>query len=214
MQFEILGSLRVTDGNDHEVAVGGPKRAALLAVLILRPNELISADRLVDDLWDVRPPATAAKTLQVHMSRLRRALAVGQNGDRRDVIVTRAGGYVLEVDPVQIDAERFKRLVAEGRAALAEGAHARASTRLRSGLALWRGDPLADFTYASFAQDEIARLDSLRTVALESAVEAELALGRHAELIPELKMLVKRHPLSEHLRAQLMLALYRSGRQA
>src|SRR5258708_16542246 len=122
MQFEILGPLRVTDGNDQEVAVGGPKRAALLAVLILRPNEVGSADRLIDGLWDVRPQAGAAKTLQVHMSRLRRALAAGQNGDRRDVIVTRAGGYVLDVDPVQIDAERFKRLVAEGHAALAEGA--------------------------------------------------------------------------------------------
>src|SRR3954453_7851684 len=214
MHFEILGPLRVTDDNERELAVGGAKRAALLAVLILRPNEVVSTDRLIDDLWDGRPPATAAKTLQVHMSRLRRALAAGRNGDRGDAIVTRGNGYILDVDPSHIDAEQFKQLVTEGAAALAEGAHARASTRLRSALALWRGDPLADFTYASFAQDEIARLDALRTVALESAVEAELALGRHAELIPELKMLVKRHPLSEHLRAQLMLALYRSGRQA
>jgi DNA-binding SARP family transcriptional activator len=214
MHFEILGSLRVTDDNERELAVGGSKRAALLAALILRPNEVVSVDRLIDDLWDGRPPASAAKTLQVHMSRLRRALAGGGNGDRGDAIVTRGTGYALDVDPTHIDAERFKQLVTEGSAALAEGAHARASTRLRSALALWRGDALADFTYASFAQDEIARLDALRTVALESAVEAELALGRHAELIPELKMLVKRHPLSEHLRAQLMLALYRSGRQA
>src|SRR3954453_3577896 len=191
MNFEILGPLRVTDDNERELAVGGSKRAALLAVLILRPNEVVSTDRLIDDLWDGRPPATAAKTLQVHISRLRQALAAAQNGERREIIVTRAGGYVLEVDPVQIDAERFKRLVAEGHAALAEGAHARASTRLRSGLALWRGDPLADFKYASFATDEIARPEGLRTVAIESAVEAELALGRHAELIPELKMLVK-----------------------
>src|SRR3954447_17577667 len=117
MQFDILGPLRVTDGSDHEVAVGGSKRAALLAVLLLRPNEAVSADRLVDDLWDGRPPATAGKTLQVHISRLRQALAVAQNGDGREIIVTRAGGYVLEVDPVQIDAERFKGLVAEGHAA-------------------------------------------------------------------------------------------------
>src|SRR4051812_30180960 len=216
MNFEILGPLRVTDDHERELAVGGSKRAALLAVLVLRANEVVSIDRLIEDLWDGRPPATAAKTLQVHMSRLRRALAAGRNGggDGGDGIVTRGNGYVLDVDPSHIDAEQFKQLVTEGVAALAEGAHARASTRLRSALALWRGDPLADFTYASFAQDEIARLDALRTVAVESAVEAELALGRHAELIPELKMLVKRHPLSEHLRAQLMLALYRSGRQA
>src|SRR3954451_6687609 len=214
MNFEILGPLRVTDDNERELAVGGSKRAALLAVLILRPNEVVSTDRLIDDLWDGRPPATAAKTLQVHMSRLRHALAAGRNGDGGDAIVTRGTGYVLEVDPTHIDAERFKQLVTQGCSALVEGAHARASNRLRAALALWRGDPLADFTYSSFAQDAIARLDGLRTVALESAVEAELALGRHAELIPELKALVKRHPLSEHLRGQLMLALYRAGRQA
>src|SRR3954470_267575 len=121
MQFEILGPLRVTDGNDHEVAVGGPKRAALLAVLLLRPNEVVSVDRLIDDLWGVEAPAGAGKTLQVHIWRLRHALVVGQNGNRRDVIVTKAAGYVLEIDPVEIDAERFKRLVAEGHAALAEG---------------------------------------------------------------------------------------------
>src|SRR3954466_14202952 len=207
MQFDILGPLRVTDGSDHEVAVGGSKRPAPLAGLLLRPNEAVSADRLVDDLWDGQPPATAAKTLQVHISRLRRALPEA-------TIATTRGGYLLNADAEQIDALRFEALVSDGTAALAEGAHARASARLRSALALWRGDALADFTYASFAQDTIARLDGLRTVALESAVEAELALGRHAELVPEIKSLLKRHPLSEHLHAQLMLALYRSGRQA
>jgi DNA-binding SARP family transcriptional activator len=208
MQFQILGPLRVTDGGEHEVALGGAKPSALLAMLLLRPNEVVSPDRLIEDLWDGQPPATAAKTLQVHISRLRRAL--GDDGP----IVTSRSGYRLEIEPDQVDALRFEALVTEGTAALAEGAHSRASARLRSALALWRGDALADFAYASFAQDAIARLDGLRTVALESAVEAELALGRHAELIPELKSLVKRHPLSEHLRGQLMLALYRAGRQA
>jgi DNA-binding SARP family transcriptional activator len=208
MQFQILGPLRVTNGDDDEIALGGAKPAAVLAMLMLHANEVVSADRLIEDLWEGEPPPTAAKTLQVHISRLRRAF--GDDGP----IATARGGYTLETDPAQIDARRFESLVAAGSAALSEGAHARASSRLRHGLALWRGQALSDFAYASFAQDEIARLEGLRTVALEQAIEAELALGRHAELIPELKALVKRYPLSEHLRAQLMLALYRSGRQA
>jgi DNA-binding SARP family transcriptional activator len=208
IQFQILGPLRVTDGDEREIALGGAKPAAVLAMLVLRAGEVVSPDRLIDDLWDGQPPPTAAKTLQVHISRLRRAF--GAAGP----IATARGGYVLDVEPEQIDARRFEALVADGTAALAEGAHARASARLRAALALWRGDALADFAYASFAQDDIARFDGLRTVALESACEAELALGRHTELIPELKGLVKNHPLSEHLQAQLMLALYRSGRQA
>jgi DNA-binding SARP family transcriptional activator len=213
MHFQILGPLRVTDGDEREIALGGAKPAALLAMLVARANEVVPSDQLIEELWDGRPPPTANKTLQVHISRLRRALAPAGNGSGSPV-VTRSGGYVLEVDPDRIDALRFERLVAEGNAALGEGAHARASSRLRAALALWRGEPFTDFAYASFAQDPIARLEGMRTVALEAAIEAELALGRHAELIPELKSLLKRHPLSERLRAQLMLALYRSGRQA
>ena len=207
MNFQILGPFKVIDEYGHVVELGGAKPAALLAMLVLHAKELVPADRLIEDLWDGQPPATAPKTLQVHVSRLRRALPEG-------VIHTTSGGYVLNAEPEHVDAMCFESLVADGTAALAEGAHARASSRLRSALALWRGEALADFAYASFAQDAIARLDGLRTVALESVVEAELALGRHAELIPEIKALVKRHPLSEHLHAQLMLALYRSGRQA
>jgi DNA-binding SARP family transcriptional activator len=207
MHFQILGPLRVTNGDEREIALGGAKPAAVLAMLLLRANELVSADELIEGLWDGRPPATAAKTLQVHMSRLRRALDDA-------MISTSSGGYSLDATVDELDALRFESLVADGSAALAEGMHARASARLRAALGLWRGEALADFRYASFAQDAIARLDAQRTVALESAVEAELGLGRHSQLIPELKFLVKRHPLSEHLRAQLMLALYRSGRQA
>src|SRR3954454_25352163 len=214
MQFQILGPLRVTNGDEREIVLGGAKPAAVLAMLLLRPNELVTSDRLIEDLWEGDPPPTASKTLQVHISRLRRALGDGHNGDATSPIETTSGGYMLHAEPGQVDALRFQELVTEGTAALAEAAHARASARLHSALTLWRGDALVDFAYASFAQDAIARLDGLRTVALESAVEPELALGRHAELIPELKFLVKRHPLSEHLRAQLMLALYRSGRQA
>lgn len=171
----------------REVALGGAKPAALLAMLLVRPNEVVSSDHLIEDLWEGDPPPTAAKTVQVHVSRLRRALGAALNGDGDGLIGTGSGGYVLRVEPDRIDAQRFQALVAEGRAALAEHAHARASARMREALALWRGEALADFAYASFAQDEIARLDGMRTVALESALEAELALGRHAELIPELK---------------------------
>jgi DNA-binding SARP family transcriptional activator len=213
MQFQILGPLRVTNRDEREIAIGGAKPSALLALLLLRANEVIAPDRLIEDLWDGRPPATAAKTLQVHISRLRRALGEGGNGAGA-AIATSRGGYTLQVEPELIDALWFEALISAGQAALAAGAHARASARLRAGLALWRGEALADFAYASFAQDAIARLDGLRTVAVEAAVEAELALGRHAELVPELKALVKRDPLSEHLRGQLMLALYRAGRQA
>src|SRR4029079_543844 len=178
-RFQILGPFRVTDADGGEVPLGGEKPAALLAMLVLHANELVAADRLIEDLWDGQPPATAPKTLQVHISRLRPALP-------ENTIETTRGGYVLNAEPDQIDAQRFEALVSDGTAALAEGAHARASARLRSALALWRGDALAAFAYASFAQDTIARLDGLRTVALESAVEAELALGRHAELVPEI----------------------------
>ncbi|MFL5841964.1 MAG: BTAD domain-containing putative transcriptional regulator [Thermoleophilaceae bacterium] len=212
MNFQILGPLRVLDATDRELPLGGSKPAAILALLTLHANEVVSADRLTEELWEGRPPPSAAKSLQVHISRLRRAL--GEGGTGSGPIVTRRGGYVLDVEPDRIDALRFERAVAEGCAALAEGNHALASARLRSALALWRGEALSDFAYASFAQDAMARLDGLRTVALEAAIEAELALGRHTELIPELKSLLKRHPLSERLRGQLMLALYRSGRQS
>jgi DNA-binding SARP family transcriptional activator len=213
MNFQILGPLRVVNGDDREIALGGPKPSAILALLILNANEVVSADRLIEELWDGQPPPTAAKSLQVHISRLRRALGEGANGSGVP-LVTRAGGYALDADPDSIDALRFERIVAEGSAALSEGDHALASARLRSALAMWRGNALSDFAYSSFAQDAIARLDGLRTVAHENAIEAELALGRHGELIPELRSLVGRHPLSERLRAQLMLALYRAGRQA
>ena len=211
--FQILGPLRVSDDAEREIAIGGDKPAALLAMLVLRANEVIPSDRLIDDLWSGQAPPTAAKTLQVHISRLRRALGGTQSGDD-EAIATSRGGYVLHADPEQVDATRCQRLVAEGRAALLAGAHAEASTQLRAALGLWRGDTLVDFAYASFAQDAIARLDGLRNAALEGAVEAELVLGRHDELIPELKALVRRDPLSERFRGQLMLALYRGGRQA
>ena len=192
---------------DRPVALGGPKQRALLAVLLLRRGEVVSRDRLIDELWGERPPASAAKTVQVYVSNLRKALGDG-------LLLTRGQGYLLQATPGQIDADRVAALVREGRDAFGDGDPQRASDRLREALALWPSPALADFAYEPFAQGEIARLAEDRLAAMEDRIDAELALGRHAALIGELEMLAGEHPLRERLQAQLMLALYRSGRQA
>ncbi len=209
MDFRILGPLETLDRGER-VALGGSKRRAVLALLLLHANETVSSERLIDELWGEGPPATAAKTLQAHVSRLRKALAGGADGP----IVTHGHGYELRVGPDDVDSHRFERLLGEARAELAEGRPAGASRLLESALALWRGPPLADLAYEPFAQAEIARLEDLRVAAQELLVEASLALGRHADVIGELERLVDAHPYRERLRAQLMLALYRADRQA
>jgi DNA-binding SARP family transcriptional activator/ABC-type branched-subunit amino acid transport system substrate-binding protein/streptogramin lyase len=215
MEFRILGPLEVSD-EGRQVEIGGHKQRALLASLLLHANEVVSLDRLIDELWGETPPPTAAKTLQAQVSRLRRSL----NGDEdpaahmRGPLETRGHGYVLKVEPGQVDADRFQGLLEEARRARAEGKPEEAAEELRRALALWRGPALADFAYESFAQAEIARLDELQLTALEERIDADLALGRHAELAAELEALVTRNPLRERLRGQLMLALYRSDRQA
>jgi DNA-binding SARP family transcriptional activator len=212
MDFRILGPLEVVDDGRERVIPAGKQRA-LLAILLLHANEVVSSDRLIEELWGERPPASAAKSLQVHVSRLRHALD-GELGSGTDgVIVTRGGGYLIRVGAGELDRARFQRLVEEGRAALVEGAPERALELLREALELWRGPPLAEFAYDSFAQGEIARLEELHLGAVEHRIEAELALGRHAQVIGELESLVDLHPFRERLRAQLMLALYRAGRQ-
>src|ERR1700674_5033552 len=158
MDFRILGPLEVRDG-DRTVGLGGDKQRALLAVLLLHANEVVSADRLIDDLWGETPPPSAAKTLQVHVSRLRKTLA---DSGAEGVLLTRGHGYLILVEPGQLDVDRFRRLLEEGRHALAGGEPELATTILRQGLALWRGPPLADFTYESFAQAAIAQLEELR----------------------------------------------------
>jgi DNA-binding SARP family transcriptional activator len=208
MDFRILGPLEVLD-EGRLLALPGSKQRALLALLLLHVNETLTADRLIDELWAGRPPATAAKTLHAHVSRLRKALAT-----EGDVVVTRAHGYELRLDPGHLDAHRFERLVAEGRGALATGRPERATAALEEALALWRGAALADLAYEPFVQREIARLEELRVSALEELIEAKLALGGHAELVGQLEALIADHPFRERLRAQLMLALYRSDRQA
>ena len=212
MDFRILGPLEVAD-NGRESAIAPGKQRALLAILLLHANEVVPSDRLIEELWGEQPPASAAKSLQVHVSRLRRALE-GERGNGADsVVITRGGGYLVRVEPGELDLERFERLLQEGSDALAEDAPERALGLLREALGLWRGPPLADFAYDEFAQEEIARLEELHLAAVEQSVDAQLALGRHSQVIGELEMLVKRHPFRERLHAQLMLALYRSGRQ-
>lgn len=208
--FSILGPLEVrVDG--RLVPVGGRRQRALLASLLLHPNDVVSADALVEGLWGEAPPKTAAHSLQVFVSDLRKGLrAVGE--DAR--IVTQPPGYRIEVASGELDVEQFEQLARDGRASLT-GGHARAAAELlRESLALWRGDALADFAYEPFAQAAAARLEELRLAVLEDRIAADLALGRHGELVGELEELVATHPFREALRGHLILALYRSGRQS
>jgi DNA-binding SARP family transcriptional activator len=186
---------------------GGPKQRALLALLVLHANQVLSTDRLIDELWGDDPPGTARAVLPGFVSSLRREL--GPN-----VILTRSPGYLVELEADRLDLGRFESLVAEGKQAAERGDPAAAAGRLREALGLWRGDALADLVDERFAGPTIFRLEELRLAALESRIEADLSLGRHGELVGELVALVADHPLRERLRAQLMLALYRSGRQA
>jgi DNA-binding SARP family transcriptional activator len=212
MEFRILGPLEVLDG-EHRVAVRGAKQNALLALLVIHANETLSTERLIDELWGARPPATAAKTVQVHIVRLRRALERPGGADG-NVVVTRKPGYELRAGRDSVDSLRFARLFAEARGELAARRFEGARSLLEAALSLWRGPPLAEFASEPFAQGEIARLDELRVGALEELVEAKLALGGHAEVVGELGALIAEHPFRERLRLQLMLALYRCDRQA
>ena len=206
VEIRILGPLEVAE-HGRPVVVGAPKVRALLAVLLLRRGEAVSTDRLIDALWGERASPTAAKTVQVYVSNLRKALGDG-------LLVTTARGYVLQLEPGQLDVDRFEALVTQGRGALEQGDASTAAAVLREALGVWRGPALADFAYESFAQAEIARLEEARLAALEDRIDADLASGDHAKLVGELEALVREHPLRERLRGQLMLALYRSGRQA
>ena len=208
MEFGILGPLEVRDEGREPVIAGGKQRA-LLAILLLRANEVVSSDRLIEELWGGQPPATAVKSLQVHVSRLRKALGRGEGP-----IATGPNGYSIRVAAGELDLERFARLAEDGRRALGAGDPERGAQLLREALALWRGPPLADFAFEPFAQSEIGRLEELRLAALEDRIDADLARGRHAELVGELEALVAAQPLRERLRRQLVLALYRAGRQA
>ncbi|HEX4734969.1 MAG TPA: BTAD domain-containing putative transcriptional regulator [Thermoleophilaceae bacterium] len=208
MQFRLLGPLEVVT-DDGDVDVGTGKRRALLAHLLINANEVVSAERLIDELWDEHPPATAAKSVQVYVSQLRRALP--KNGE---VLATRGSGYVVRVATEEVDALLFEDRLGAAQQALAEGDPESAAREARSALELWRGPALFDFAYDAFAQTEAARLDELRLVALETRIDADLASGAPSRVASELESLVAEHPLRERFRAQLMLALYRCGRQS
>ena len=201
MEFRILGPLEVED-EGRVLKLGGAKQRGLLTLLLLRANEAVSRDRLIDELWGDEPPETASTAIQVHISQLRKVLG-------RNVIVTQTPGYAVRLEDGQLDLARFEHAVTSARGA----APAEAAERLREALSLWRGVPLAELD-GPFATAERGRLEEQRLAALEQRIEAELALGRHAELVPELEGLVREQPLRERLRGQLMLALYRCGRQA
>jgi DNA-binding SARP family transcriptional activator len=213
LEFRLLGPLEVQhDG--RALSLGGAKPRALLTDLVLHAGQVVSTDRLVDDLWGENPPETASHAVEVYVSQLRKALDPGRPGQSNSILARSQRGYLLDVDPEQVDLYRFRRLVDEGRGALADGDAAYASLALRQALGLWRGPAIADFVYEPFAQADIAELEELRLSATEARIEAELALGRHAALVGELEALVAAEPLRERPRRQLMLALYRSGRQA
>jgi predicted ATPase/DNA-binding SARP family transcriptional activator len=207
MRVQILGPLEVIDREGRELGLGGPKQRAVLAILLLRANEVVARERLIDELWGESPPRSAANTLQVYISNLRKALGEG-------VLVTRPGGYRLDRDLIELDADEFSTLVADGERALQAGDPGSAHRLLVRALGLWRGQPLSEFAYAEFAQGEIARLEEARIAASEERIEALLGMGGDAALVGELEALIREHPLRERLHGQLMLALYRSGRQA
>ena len=205
MEFCILGPLEVWEGK-RQLQVPGAKQRALLAILLVHANQVVPTDRLIDELWDT-DSRDGASALRVRIHELRKALG----GDT--ALLTRPPGYLIRVDSDGLDLHRFERLLDEGRRSLEAGAPGDASQALAAALDLWRGPPLADVAYEQFAQPVIARLEELRIVALELRIEAELALGRHAQLVGELEALVTEHPLRERLHGLRMLALYRSGRQ-
>jgi DNA-binding SARP family transcriptional activator len=180
----------------------------------LHANEVVSSDRLIDELWGDSPPDSAANMLQGYVSHLRKTLEPSSGRGQNELIVSRPPGYVLKVRPDHVDAARFERLASEGRRLLDDGEVAAAAERLRAALALWRGQALADLAYEPFARASVERFEELRLQTLEDRIDADLALGRHKTLVGELRELVDQHSLRERLRAQLMITLYRCGRQA
>jgi DNA-binding SARP family transcriptional activator len=202
VEFRILGALEVVK-QGRPLALPQQKARALLAYLILHANEAVSADVLVDAVWGAHPPKTVTASLQNYVSRLRKALGA-------EALISRPPGYLLRAEPDRIDLRRAERLVEQARQTDGD----ERADKLRQALALWRGPALADLAYEPFAQTELPRLEELRLTTLEDRIDAELALGQGAELVGELEGLVAEHPLRERFRAQLMLALYRAGRQA
>src|SRR5215475_939980 len=212
--FGVLGPLQVLRSG-HPVPLGGPRQRAVLALLLLEANRAVSMDRLGEDVWAGDPPGEWANTLQTYVFHLRRALEPGRaRGADGGVLVTSGRGYLLRAGREQLDAAVFEDGFTAGRAALEAGQYSEAAETLRQALGLWRGPVLADLADYAFTRPEAARLEDLRLAALEARIDADLALGRHDALTGELERLAAGHPLRERLHGQLMLALYRCGRQA
>jgi len=205
MDLRILGPLEVVE-DGHALNLGAAKQQVVLAVLLLHPNEVVSVSRLVDELWGLSPPATATKVVQGYVSGLRKILGA-------HTIITRPGGYLARVESDRLDAARFESLAAEGRASLPNDP-ARAVELFDRALRLWRGPPLVGLEFMSVARSETQRLVEAELTAIEQRIEAELVLGHHADLVQQLPKLVAQNPYRERLRAHLMVALYRTGRQA
>ena len=213
-EFGILGPLEVSRSG-CAVPLGGPRQRAVLALLLLEANRVVSMDRLAEDIWGGNPPEGWVTTLQTYVFHLRRALDPDRaRGAAGDVLVTRGRGYLLWVDRERLDAARFQDGFTAGRAALQAGRYLEAAQSLRQALELWRSRVLADLADYAFTRPEAGRLEELRLAALEARIDADLALGRHDALTGELEQLAADHPLRERLHGQLMLALYRCGRQA
>src|SRR5438445_2204297 len=214
MEFQILGPLEVRRA-DELLSLGGPKQRALLGILLINANRVVPGDRLIALIWGEDAPQTAGATLQVTVSNLRKILEPDHaRGSAYELLVSQPAGYLLRLSPEQLDSARFEALAAEGRDALRTGNAEIAADKLNQALALWRGPALADFSDERFALADTKRLNEMMLQALEDRIEADLALGHHAELVGELESLTVKHPLRERLCGQLMLALYRCGRQA
>jgi YVTN family beta-propeller protein len=210
LDYALLGPTQVSDAG-RVLALGGQRQRVLLTILLLGANQPVSRDALVDRLWGDHPPGGAQHALEVYISRLRKVLEPAAGGQ---VLLAQPGAYLLRTAPESIDVCRFERLVEQGRCALAAGTPGQAAATLGAALAVWRGPPLADVSDEPFAQAEIARLAELRSSVIEDRIEADLAVGRHSGVVSELEALVAAHPLRERPRQQLMIALYRCGRQA
>lgn len=212
LRFSALGEFRVVD-QERECTPSAPKLRRVLAALVLQANEVIPAGALIEELWGAEPPSSALTTLQTYVYQLRRLLSPKAHAGS-PVLLTRAPGYVLMLEPEASDVYQFEELLRHGRARLEAGDHREASTKLAEALALWRGPALADLEAGQLLQVHVARLEERRIAALQLRIEADQALGRYRELIGELKSLINEHRLNEWLYAQLMLALYRAGRRS
>jgi predicted ATPase/DNA-binding SARP family transcriptional activator len=212
VEFQILGGVEVSHAGSP-LALGGPRHRRLLAVLLLSADDVVPTGHLIEALWGAEPPRSAAAMVHVRICELRAALRIGRT-DQSAGLINRRGGYVLQLGDDRFDARQFEQLAAVGAQALADDDHAAARAQLHDALSLWRGPALVEFAGEPFAQTEAARLEALRMRALEGRLAADLALGGHAEIVEELQGLVAEHPLREPFWCQLILALYRSGRQA